>query len=342
MPIMLVLPTSENYELSGFGFGSGGLGEGVSDNYKMNAMLGELATGQLTGENYALGPGLEYVQMTNVPFATTFDNPNNYYNRLRLIIDAASNPSDTLFAVAVSDDDFVTSYYVKADNRVGESLELADWRTYVDWGGASGEMILGLKANTTYKVRIKARQGKYTETGWGPEASAATVAPNLTFDIDVGESDSESSPPYLVDLGWLEAGQVVTGDEKVWVDLETNGEGGGFIYVYGTNAGLASQTTSYTIESVTGNLSVLNEGFGIRSETVSETVGGPMSVNAPYDGVNENVGVVGTQSQTIYDSSGTPVTGGRAAIVVKAKAANTTPAAGDYLEVMTIIASAGF
>jgi len=55
--------------------------------------------------------------------------------------------------------------------------------TNTAWGGATGSFIRTLKANTTYTVKLKAKNGKYTETQWGPTASATTSTPSLTFGI---------------------------------------------------------------------------------------------------------------------------------------------------------------
>ena len=79
----------------------------------------------------------------------------------------------------------MTTYYVKSDHTVGTSLTITDYQTYDLWGGASGIDVVGLEASTTYSVKIKAMQGEISETRYGPVATAATVAPILTFEIDV-------------------------------------------------------------------------------------------------------------------------------------------------------------
>lgn len=113
-----------------------------------------------------------FVQQANVPPAPAFSNPGNYYNKLRLVIAIGNNPSDATFSVAISSDDRVTTNYVQSDHAIGTALGNEDRQTYVLWGGGSGFDVIGLASNTTYRVKVKAMQGKFTEAGYGPEATA--------------------------------------------------------------------------------------------------------------------------------------------------------------------------
>jgi hypothetical protein len=106
---------------------------------------------------------------------------------LTFVINPNGAPTDTTFAVQVSTDSaFLANVkYVKnTTNLLGTTLALADFQTYTTWGGASGTILTGLQPNTTYYLRVKARQGNYTESEYGPTASAATVDPSLTFSVD--------------------------------------------------------------------------------------------------------------------------------------------------------------
>lgn len=338
---LFAFPASSNYELKSYSFGAGG-GESSSSNYSALQILGEQAGDRMTGSTYLGLPGLQFVQMANTPGAPTFTNDDNYYNKLNLIIDTQSNPSDTEYAIAISDDDFSTTSYVQSDNTVGSTLGSEDWQTYTDWGGASGEFVVGLDANTTYKVKVKARQGEYTEGPWGPTASAATSAITLSYDIDVSSIDEETAAPYELDIGTLSAGSVTTGSDKIWIDLTTNAAGGGSVYVYGNTGGLYSQTANYTISGVSANLSAVSEGFGLQSASVSESSGGPFAAVSPYNGSSENVGIVSTNPQTVFDSSSAPITSGRSSMTVKAKIKDLTPASTDYTETLTFIAAGNF
>lgn len=335
-------PTSTNYELKDYTFGGGGTQDSDSTNYSIFGVAGEVEFGKPDSTNYKAGAGLVYTLQANVPPAPTFTNPSNYYNKLRIVINQGGNPSDAKYAIAISTDNFATdTKYVQSDNTVGATLGLEDWQTSASWGGASGFDIIGLSDSTTYTIKVAVKRGNFTESSFGPVASAATVSPNITFDIDVSSTDSDTEPPFAINFSDLLAGSVVDSPQKIWVDLATNGTLGGKVYVYGQNEGLLSSTASYTITSVTGDLSALSEGFGAQGATATQTSGGPLTIVSPYNGSINTVGITNTVIREIF-ASASPITGGRGSFVLKAKSSSTTPASDDYSETLTVIASASF
>lgn len=344
MVFLLALPASTNYEMHDFAFGSGGVGQTDSTSYSLNAVTGETsAVGvKLNGTTYSLGPGLQFVRQAAVPPAPTLTNASSYYNKLLLQIATGGNPTDTTYAIAISPDSWVTTYYVQNDNTVGATLGSEDYQTYANWGGGSGEFIVGLSANTTYAVKVKAMQGKFTETEYSSEVTAATAQVSLTYDIDIAATDSESSPPYTIAFGNLSPGSVTTASNYIWLDLASNAESGAFVYVRGTNNGLLSANQSYTIPSVSADLAGQSEGYGIRVNTTAQTSGGPLTAVAPYVGAGDTVGSLTTTSQTIVNSGAAPIVGGRASILVKSKISALTPAASDYTDTILAVASATF
>jgi hypothetical protein len=339
---LLALPASTNYQLRDFNYGGGGLGNGTSSNYSVMGTAGEQNAGKLDGATYDLGPGLVFTNQANVPPAPTFTNPANYYNKLKLTLAVGGNPSDTKFAIAISADNFATdTRYVQSDNTVGGTLGLEDYQTYAAWGGASGFNVIGLVPSTTYTVKVKAWQGKFTETGYGPTASAATVSSQLSFDIDVAAIDTNTDPPFATNFGSLPAGTVTDSPQKIWVDFTTNGESGGKVYVVASNAGLQSSAAGHTISSVSGNLTALDEGFGAQGSSATQSSGGPFTITTAYDLTSNNVGITDTTIRDIFTSAA-PVTAGRGAFLLKAKSSSVTPAASDYVETLTVVASASF
>jgi hypothetical protein len=339
--LFAALPAGTTYKLESYGVGSGGTANSTSSAYAMEAISGEVSGTQMSGTNYKVGGGFLPTQLANVPAAPTFTNPANYYNKLRLTLDTGGNPSDTKFAIAISTDNFVTTQYVKSDNTVGASLAITDYQTYTTWGGAGGFLVVGLQPDTSYKVKVRAMQGKFTESGWSPTATAATVNPALTFDLDVSASDVETSPPYNLAFTDLLPGSVTTSPAKIWTDFDTNGDFGGNVYVYGANAGLKSVAVSYTITALTGDLGSLSQGYGVQSVSATQAAGGPFTVSSPYDGTTHNVGVEDTTIRKIY-SAPAPITAGRTSLNLKAKVASLTPASNDYSEVLTILGAASF
>lgn len=176
-------PQSTTYELKTYDFGGGGTAETNSTNYSVQGTAGSMDISKADSTNYSLGAGLTFANQSNVPAAPTFSNPATNYDRLKFIIDTGNNPSDAIFAIAISSDDFVTTYYVQDDNTIGTTLGAEDWQTYTNWGSGTGEFVRTLSANTTYKIKVKAKNGKYTESAYSATATAATTTPSLTFGI---------------------------------------------------------------------------------------------------------------------------------------------------------------
>lgn len=338
---LFAFPASTNYSLRDYEIGGGGQGNASSAQYRMEAMVGETMAGSASGTNYRSGHGLQYVNQAHVPSALTFDNPNGDFDKLRLILDPASNPTDAVFAIAISVDDFATTRFVQDDMTIGATLGSEDYMTYAQLGGVSGTFIIGLSADTEYTVKIKAMHGGKTETGYGPTASASTALSQMSFDIDVSASDTETVPPYAFDLGDIFPGSVVTGSERIWMDVATNAANGADVYIRSQNAGLLSLAASATIASVSGDLGAVDEGFGVQGASVGQISGGPLSLVSPYDGSGDDVGPVdGTLREVLSAPAG--ISGGRGSVVVKAKSSVETPVESDYFETITAIAAARF
>lgn len=180
------LPSSTNYQIQNYSFGAGGTVNSTSANYGLNGIAGEVEFGRPSSANFKAGSGLTYMMKANVPGAPTFTNPSSNYERLKFVINTSNNPSDTTYAIQVSTTSNFSSniMYMKSDNTLGTTLTASDYKTYTTWGGASGNYVTGLDPHTTYYMRVKARQGKYTESEYGPSASATTADPSLTFSVD--------------------------------------------------------------------------------------------------------------------------------------------------------------
>lgn len=342
-PVYSQQPASEQYKITDYGFGAGGTDGSSSEHYKVFGDLGEVDTGSSASTLYNIGSGLEFTMMANTPPAPTFENQNNNYNKLHITINQGNNPSDTTYAIMISSDVFQSDIqYIQVDQTTGATLGTEDWQTYTAWGGASGFDVIGLLPNTEYTIRVAAKQGDFTQSRWSPTAIATTSTITLSFDIDIASADEESEPPYEVNIDNVSLGSVTTSEDKVWIDLDTNAEAGGYVYIYGTNEGLSSATTAYTISSLTGDLSAVNEGYGIRTNSASQTSGGPLVAQSPYDGAGNNVGIVDSTIRTLYSSSNTPIVSGRGSFEIQIKTRNTTPSSNDYAEILTIISSAIF
>lgn len=329
-------PSTTTYQINSYGFGSGGGSNLSTSNYALEGISGEVAGQTSATSNYQVKPVFIETQQANVPKIASFDNGSGaYYNKLHFVIDQQNNPSDATYALQIAtSSDFSTGVsYVKSDFTIGASLALTDYLTYAAWGGGSGSNIIGLSPNTTYYLRAKATQSKFTESGYGPSATASTVNPSLSFSVSPGN----------VSLGSLLAGSLVNSPTNITLTFATNAVSGGDVYINGANSspGLYSTAANSTIPSASGDLSLLSHGFGARVTAASQSSGGPFNSVSPYAGSGDNIGIIDTSIRKIFTSSSL-VTGGSGTVLLKAKSSNIDPAETDYTETITMIASATF
>lgn len=309
---------SENYKIK-YETISGGQGPERSDNYKMLESIGEVGEGHQRSPNYQVGAGQAFGIMANLPPAPTLVNDNNYYNKLHFTIDPGNNPSDTLFAIAISNDNWVTVEYVQqCENGTCPTrsvLGLEDWQTYTQFGGASGKLATGLEPEKTYKIKVKATSGEFTMTDWGPEsAQATTSALELSFSISNNALDFETLSPSAVST------------VNYTVTTSTNAD-----YGYSTTIqedGNLRKTDGADINDVTdGEVSAGHEEYGIR------TSGSQGQMNSQDYAITSSVQTIASYSQ--------PITNSVTTVNHKASIDPQTPA-GRYLHIVTLITTARF
>ncbi len=340
--IFAALPATTNYRLNSYGFGSGGTAKSSTATYSLEGITGGLNGKPQTasGSLYGTKPGFIETQQANVPKLVSIDNNGGlYYNKLHFVIDSQNNPTDATYLISVSTDNFVSDIrYVQPDGTLTNTLSTTQYRTYTAWGGSGGSLMIGLLPSTNYSVRLRATQGKFTESAYGPVSTQATAAPSLTFSLVTSAS---ASPPYIVSLGTLTAGNISTTSDTVNTSFTTNGTTGGSVYITSKNGGLLSGSTGYKINAVSNDLTSINEGFGAQNSSVSSSSGGPYTVASPYNVSGTNVGIVSAITRSLY-SSNNPVSGGNGVLVLKAKSATTDIAASDYQEILTFVAAGNF
>ncbi len=319
---------SSTYELNSYSIGPGGTNNAASSTYRTQSNVGEIS-GTSSSTTYTNKAGAVQAEQINVPEAPTLSNGSGtYYNELQFIINFTNEASNATYAVAVSDNNFTTTNYVQATGLLGSTPV---YQSYVAWGGASGSYITGLANSTTYEVKVAAMNGLFTNTEFGPSATATTTAPSISFSIS----------PASLSLGNLTAGSVIVSSSDITANLTTNAESGANVFVIGQYGGLKSLSSGYQINGVTGNLTALTEGFGLQGASTTVSSGGPLSFVSPYNGTANNVGGVFTTYNQIMTTPG-EVQSGIGSINVQAKSANTDPAGSDYQEQLTFSASASF
>jgi hypothetical protein len=342
--VLAAKPSTSNYSLQSYGFGSGGTGGSSTSNYSLEGISGELSGQSATTTNYALKPGYIQTQQANVP-KVTLTNPSNYYDKLEFVIDTQGNPGDALYALQVKVNDATCDFttgtimYVKSDDTLTSTLTTAEYHTYTFWGAGGGANIIGLSPSTNYCMRAKATQGQYTESAYGPSSSAATVGQQISFCLYSNAGNTCAEGGSTAAFGSIPVNTITSAQYGIGLNFSTNANNGGNIYLYDTNGGLKSTSASNYLIGLTlaqQDLAAVSEGYGAQ---ISSSSG--LSGNPNFTGSGNTVGKITPTIQTLLDSS-TPVTNGSASVALKAKTSSTTPAATDYGDLVTFIAAANF
>lgn len=169
---------STNYQVEDGTFDGGGE-PSSSPNYSSRDSIGDTSDSGSSSSNFKIFGGFQLPAYPGIPATPTLTNTSGtLYNSLDFIVATGNGQQvDTTYAIAISSDNFATTNYIQIDDTVGPS---AAWQTYANWNSGTGEQVVGLLPNTTYKIKVKARYGADSESGWSQTANAATVAPNLT------------------------------------------------------------------------------------------------------------------------------------------------------------------
>ncbi len=337
--LLAILPNTANYALQSYSFGSGG-SVSSSNTYSIEGSSGGINGQNSSTINTTLKPGYTQTQQANVPQLSALDNGSGlFYNKLHFVIDPQNNPPDATYLISVSTDNFSSNItYLQPDGTLSSNLLLSDYQTYNAFGGSTGSYIIGLLPSTTYYVRLLATQGKFTESSFGPTSTQVTAAELINFSLS---TSTQTTPPYIVNIGSLSPSSITTSSQTINTTLSTNGASGGSIYVSSQYGGLYSPSTGYQINSVTNNLSNVQEGFGAQATGISQTSGGPLASSSSFNGTGNNVGALSTVMQTLFSSSG-PISNGSGSIILKARDSSTTVAASDYQDTLTFVASASY
>ncbi len=269
------------------------------------------------------------------------------YNRARFEIDIQKNPTDTLYSIQISTDNFASDIkYIDGITKKPKSTKnLNDYLTKASWESTTFN-IRGLQSSTQYSIRAVALHGDYTESVPGPSISATTTAASVFIDIDIDDIDgytTETSAPYTVSIDntrkLIQTGPPQTAFDLIWFDLATNAESGFVLLNKSTNNGLYSSSQSYTITSATADLDGVTEGYGLQKYYTNQeyhtastngdlgsiTTAPIYSITGNYVGITENI------FNKVFESE-KPIYNGRTSLFVKARAASTTPEASDYTD----------
>jgi hypothetical protein len=367
---------SPNYKIVGISTTGGDISQTGSGNYSVLTSLGGISNNPRNySSSYSIYSSPEHAFLPAVPevgcFETTSDGTTECltglaeltsggmvalcgtggcYDRARFEIITNDNPSDTLYAVMISEDNFVSDLrYIDSTTFKPESYSthnLNDFMSKEDWENETFN-IQGLDSNITYHIKIFALKGDFTETEPGPSKDATTASGSVYFDIDIGgenQTDIETSPPYNIyfvgEYELIGGSAPISAGDYIWMDAETNSQGGFAIIVNGKNGGLKSDTTSQIIESVTANLDSVSSGFGIQSSYIAYSTAttflGSISSMPNYSGSINTVGIVSTSPTKVYDADG-PIVDGRMSLKLIARPGIDKIPSTDYEEEIFLV-----
>lgn len=275
---------------------------------------------------------------------------NGCYDKARFEIEPYTNPSDTLYMVQISEDNFVSDTKCIDGStfhpKTLTSCDINDFKTEAFWETEDFN-IKGLEPDTQYYIKISALHGDFTQSDFSVIANATTTTAYIFFDIDIATNSgytAETSPPYSVTFSGadeLVAGaSAVTASSLVWLDVDSSSSQGMAVIQSGKNGGLYSATTTETITSTNLDLDGSGaEGFGLQSYYIdyeSSAYLGVITATTNYAGTGNVVGEVSTNAKMIYNGDG-PINAGRMGIYLKARVASTTTPATDYSESISFV-----
>jgi hypothetical protein len=225
---------STHYQIINPEFGNGGGENSTSTHYESNGILsGEDESNQTSG-NYTVLSGFIPPAYPGIPGQPTITNAGGImYNTLNFNISTGGNTSDVNYAIAISTNNFASSTYsynyVQSNDTIGTTTV---WQTYTAWGGAGGQRLVFLLYNTTYYIKVKARYGTNSETGFSLTSSAATVSPTLSVSISgmnsgvsvAGQTTNATSTATSVPFTNLQQGSIKVAAQGIQVS--TNADDG--------------------------------------------------------------------------------------------------------------------
>jgi len=125
-------------------------------------------------ENQLTIPQSTYT-LANVPLAPALSPLTT--STINVVINENSNPAATLFAIALSSDNWATTRFVQSDGNINGS---ETWLTRAGWNGASGVNVINLEANKQYRFKVKARNQSGIETAYSNVSSKYTLIERST------------------------------------------------------------------------------------------------------------------------------------------------------------------
>jgi hypothetical protein len=195
-------------------------------------------------------------------------------------------------------------------------------------------------------------------------AISATVNSSITFDLDTaGSNDSTCDTDETAGAYTIALGTITSSDSRIsgatdtinliCVDLDTNASGGAIVTVANANGASGLVSTSTPAHDIDTNDGVAvtagTENYGLCIVTTTQS-SGTLDDEGGYNGdtcaANSATNVVqamsSTTPETIFDTNGAPIAGGRGSIAVNASITGVQEAHNDYSDAITFVATGTF
>lgn len=345
--VMAQVLNSTNYQVEDSVFDSGA-GNSNSANYSSRDSISDIETGSTNSTNWKAILGFQPGAYPGIPAVPTLTNTTGtMYNSLDFVIATGNGQqTDTTYAIAISADNFVTTYFIQADDTVSTTEA---WQTYSGWNSGTGETVTGLDGSTTYKIKVKARYGVDSESGYSPIATASTVGQSLSFSI-AGVASGQTvaslvttvtSATNTIGFSSLTVGDASPNIAAQSVTVTTNATGG-YTATARQNTNLTS-TAGDQISTVSGTnaspaifgTGVTQGRFGYHTTDSSLCTG-----TTGRFGTDDTFAALDTTPYEIACSSG-PVTSEVTTMLYKL-VIGSLQAAGNYQNVITYVATASY
>ncbi len=233
-PVVVMAQTlgGSNYQVEDSSL-DGGSDSSSSTNYSSRDSIGDVETNSTNSTNYKTTPGFEPGAYPGIPAQPTLTNTGGtLYNSLDFIVaTGAGQQQDTNYAIAISSDNFTTTYFIQTDDTLATTEA---WQDYTGWNSGTGERVVGLSPNTTYKIKVKARYGADSESGYSLTATATTAGPSLSVTVSgvssgttiAGLSTTVTSTATSIGYGSLTIGDASPNIAAQTITVTTNATGG--------------------------------------------------------------------------------------------------------------------
>lgn len=266
------------------GFTDTGLGINTSHSYKVMARNGDKINTSLSDPELT-----STYTWANVPTDPTLSLPSTTAtDTIKAVVNVNSNPAATEFAIY----NVTTNKYVQADGTFNTS---AVWRTYTNWGGASGITTTGLTANTKYTFKVKARNNDASPVETALSSPGSQKYTNIEAPTGINFTEIGGNTLTFAAVGPFT--NLTSDSSGLYFTTNTVGHGAGGDSCFATwsNTNLCTDTGLETSYEYSYTVQARN-GDGVANTTTATDTETTNGLNAP---TNVSLTVTGTTTMSV-------------------------------------------